>query len=397
MFRYNYKLLRPDSKTETAIYLLINRYKLKYPIGFSVIPKEWDNKHKKAKYDAALNRELLKIHEALQLIYDNCLNENTEPSAAYLRSELERRLKKKKIEGTQFFNAYEDFKKKAVKYNTLRKYGTIRNHLFDFNPSLKFEDINLSFYDSFTRYLVGIGNHNNSVAKAISVIKAFMRWSYEREYHKNEAFKRFKPKEWEETTDIIYLSEEELKKAAKAVLNKPHLEQEKDAYLLRCLTGLRYSDLKDLKKENIDLTKGVIVKDTIKTGERVLIPLLPLAKEIILKYWDSSDFIPVRSNQKSNKLLKEIFSSEEINLNTKVVKVRHSGGKRDSKVFFKWELITTHTARKTYISLSRKFGLADDVIMKITGITDRNTLKKYKQLEKEQAAEEMVSKWEGRV
>jgi integrase len=394
MFKYNIILLRPDSKTPTAVYLHIKKYKLKFPLGISILPAEWDKKKKVSKADAAINKELHKVALALKSIYDDCLEKHIDPDAAYLRSELEKSLKRNKVEGTDFFTAFEDFKRKAVKYNTLRKYGTIYNHLHDFNASLKFSEINLTFLDDFTAYLIKIGNRNNSIAKAISVIKAFMRWTFDREYHKNEIFKKFSPADWEEDTEIIYLTEDELKKAAAAQLKKPHLEEEKDAYLLRCLTGLRYSDLKDLQRESIDLEKGFILKDTIKTGERVLIPLLPTAKEIILKYWDREGFIPVRSIQKSNKLLKEIFF--EIKLNTKVVKVRHKGGERISKVYEKWELITTHSARKSFISLSRKFQLADDVIMKITGITDRETLKKYKQLEKEQAADEMLSKWQGR-
>ena len=72
------------------------------------------------------------------------------------------------------------------------------------------------------------------------------------------------------------------------------LERVRDVFILGCLTGMRYSDYKRIKRENIinDVIRMREVKDKSKTLE---IPLSSWAKEILEKY---NYYLPVISEQK---------------------------------------------------------------------------------------------------
>lgn len=133
-------------------------------------------------------------------------------------------------------------------------------------------------------------------------------------------------------------------------------------FVVGCLTALRYSDYSTLTKDNYQ--NGYIVKRTKKTNVDVKIPAHDYVKEIFAKYNGS---IPCGlCIQYFNKYLKVIM--REIGLNDKVTYSFTKGGKLQTVTREKWELISSHTARRSAATNMYLTGRMKTLeIMKLTG------------------------------
>lgn len=116
---------------------------------------------------------------------------------------------------------------------------------------------------------------------------------------------------------------------------------------------------------------------TIKTTDRLTIPLSKYARDILGRYETSDDdkALPVTSNQKANKALKEVCRLSGIDRPVTVVDI--CGSRRTEIVKPKYELIGTHCGRRTFISNALSLGASPQVVMKITGHSDYAAMKPY--------------------
>lgn len=130
-----------------------------------------------------------------------------------------------------------------------------------------------------------------------------------------------------------FLTADELHRIETHTFRIRRLEQVKDVFLFVCYTGLAYSDLKGLTRDN--LSKGIDGKTWItyernKTGIQARIPLLPMAQVLIDKYQDDPEcnadnkILPVKSNQKLNSYLTEIAEICDISKNITMHLGRHT-------------------------------------------------------------------------
>jgi integrase len=161
----------------------------------------------------------------------------------------------------------------------------------------------------------------------------------------------------------------------------------RDNFCFACLTGLRYSDLRLLKKENIK--EDYIELRTEKTKDFLKIPLSPYAKDILIK---NGGVLPrLFSNQKTNVFLKEIGEIAELTEEILIVKYRAA-----QKVEFiapKYKFLCTHTARRSFVTLSLEKGMRPETVMSITGHKDYKTFKKYIKMTDKVKLVEMNNVW----
>ena len=192
-----------------------------------------------------------------------------------------------------------------------------------------------------------------------------------------------------EEVNNIYLSEVELKKIINLDLrNDKNLEEVRDLFIVGCYTGLRFSDFSQIRKENIIEGKFIKLK-TIKTDEWVTIPLMTEVAVVMGKYKDQSNNLPKAfDNQVMNRYLKEIGELAEIKEN--FLKVRSKGKDRFEETFKKFELITTHTARRSFATNMFKKGIPSRVIMKITGHRTEKAFSSYIKISEDENAELML-------
>ena len=298
-------------------------------------------------------------------------------------------------ETRNFFDDFDDFisaKSVQVSESTLKKYKQTKKHLKDFEKDtglkLSYSKINPLFIDKFYPYLIEEKNFiDNTINKTISFLKAFMNWAVERKLTTNTDFRSFKIKY--NKNDIIYLTDDELMTLYDLKVKNERLERVRDVFCFQCFTGQRYSDIENIS--NLDIKNGVWKFRAKKTGDLLDVPLNRYALSILDKYkaWESP--LPIISNQKMNEYVKELCELAEINGLVRITKIQ--ANKKIEDVQPKFNLIGTHTARRTFISLSLKNGMKPDYIMKIVGHSDYRMMKRYLAIENIEVRNAMDKAW----
>lgn len=273
------------------------------------------------------------------------------------------------------------------KRSTIVQYQNCLNHLRAYEKSKKkritFESVDLQFYNSLLDFCYTELNFSaNSVGKLIKNIKLLMGLAMEEGLHSNMFYKSRSFKKPQETADTVYLNQDELTKIANTVL-PPYLENVRDVFLVGCYTGLRFSDYNKLTNDRL-INNGEMYKiRTEKTGEEVVIPLHPEAKRILDKY-EPNGGLKLISNQKFNKFIKEVCRiaglTEDVSFN------RTIAGEKTRFTNKKYELVSSHTARRSFATNAYLAGVPSLAIMSITGHKTEGSFLKYIKVTKEEQA-----------
>ncbi|MDO8366896.1 MAG: tyrosine-type recombinase/integrase [Saprospiraceae bacterium] len=251
---------------------------------------------------------------------------------------------------------------------------------------LDFLDFDYAFFADFTNYLFTKNFSKNYIHKIVSTLKTILREADKREISPALKYKSDWVQVSREEPAKIYLTEEELDKIAALDLStNARLDRVRDLFLLGCFTGLRYSDYRSLKLENLVIKNGRQYIDilTQKTRQRVVIPLRKIVVDMLQKY----NGVPPQgiTNQKANEYLKELGTLSGLDQAILVTSFR--GGKRIDQIFKKYQLITTHTARRSFASNAFKAGVPVKSIMQLTGHKTEKEFYKYIRLSGEEHAE----------
>lgn len=285
----------------------------------------------------------------------------------------------------------ESEKTNRVGYRMISGYNVTLKLLKEFSDqnleqSLNFNDIDRVFYIDFVEFLKAKNYKTNTIAKNIRNLKAFLNEATKQGVNSNMAFRAFEKKT--EDTDTIYLTPDELETLWKLDLsNKPHLERVRDLFLVGCWTGLRFGDLSRVKPENIK--DGFIEIEQAKTKGFVIIPLHHYVTAIFDKY--NGELPKAISNQKTNKYLKNIARLAGLNDNIHITET--VGGVQRSVKRQKWELVTTHTARRSFASNQYRSGFPAQSLMKITGHKTEKAFLRYIRLSDKEHAKMLREHW----
>ena len=286
---------------------------------------------------------------------------------------------------SNFYEAFDDFVRVCGRQNdwthsTFEKFAAVKNHLKNFRSELSFEFFNEEGLTEYVQYLREVREMRNStIGKQLSFLKWFLRWSFKQGMHSNNAYDTFKPKLKDTQKKIIFLTWEELNKLREFKIppTKQALERVRDVFLFQCFTGLRYSDVFNLRRSDI---KGDHIEvTTVKTSDSLIIELNDHSRAILEKYKDvefeNNKVIPVITNQKMNNYLKELAELAEIN--EPVQQTYYKGNERIDEVTPKYALLGTHAERRTFICNALALGIPPQVVMKWTGHSDYKAMKPY--------------------
>ena len=419
MASFKYYLKDAGGNSLTSIYLLfddsVNRAKLY--IKQTIHPKKWNATKGEANKTLAAfadyNQKLKRIKDEVKAIHIKLTSTGTF-STEKLKDHFDLLLAE--INGMKISNAYglnkaidkitdlvphyiksvENIKGKA----TIGSYGqtltVLKGYETQKRKRLTFEAIDVDFYYEFKDYLMSGCNYSpNTVGKHIKNLKAFMNEATERGLNTNQTFKSKKFKVESEDADNIYLTESELDRMRELDLsNNLRLDKARDLFLIGCYTGLRFSDFSQLTKSNLTQFEGTecITLKTQKTGEKVTIPLRIQAKAILSKYENTLTGFPLPiANQNLNYYIKEIGEMAGI---TELVLQYITKGRLKTEVERpKFELIGTHTARRSFATNAFLSGLDSVNIMKITGHRSNKTFLKYIKITAEQNALLVANHW----
>lgn len=258
--------------------------------------------------------------------------------------------------------------------NTYKKQYTYRSHLHKFAPRLIVQELTTKFLDKLVLYYINKAKYENAtIKKVLTDMRWFFRWLISQGFQIDMGILTYKVRLKDVENQIIYLTWDEVMKMWNYEPQQDYLKRVKDVFLFCCFTSLRYSDVAQLKRENI-------INDTIqlvsqKTKDFLIIDLNDYSKSILEKYSNCDKVLPVISNQKYNYYLKEL--AQLCGIDTPVTIVSICGSKRTTEVKPKYELITSHVARRTFISQAVIMGIPIPVIMKWTGHNDYKAMQPY--------------------
>lgn len=397
------------SEKNIILYLRgLGKKTLKFNTGEKIDAKHWDSSKQIVKRTYTghpeLNSYLNALKEKIKKRYRLLSLENDLITYDMVKANVESLFQDKKPIDTKklFYEAYNQFlevKKTEKRHRTLQKYNTLLDHLKAFEKDkhfkLSFENLNLQFYEKFTAYLMQDLKHsNNTIGKYISSLKTFLHWAVDRKLSTNIEFTRFKV--YNDKTDIVVLTEKELMNIysfdfsnIEGLTNQDTLKKVRDVFCFQCFTGQRFSDIENLKRDDIKNDSWYL--HTYKTKDIIEIPLTPLAKEILERYKNDSKPLPIISHQKTNDLIKDVCKYAQIN--EPVTLVRYRGHERIETTKPKYECISTHTARRTFVTISLEKGMKPETIMEITGHTSYKTFKKYVKITSKVKHQEMNKYW----
>ncbi len=264
--------------------------------------------------------------------------------------------------------------------STVAKVNVFGRHLKAFKENVTFEYLDERGIAEFLDYLQEKkGMRNSTLSKMYGILLWFMKWALNQGYHTNNAYDRFKPRYKKPEKPIVFLTIEELKKVAAIEIptEKQYLERVRDVFFFCCWTGLRHSDVYNLRKSNIK--KDHIELTTIKTSDTLRIDLNKHSRAILAKYADvvfpNGKVLPVISNQKMNDYLKELGILAE--LTEPITQTYYCQRERIEETRPKHELLCTHTGRRSFICNALALGIPPQVVMKWTGHSDYSAMKPY--------------------
>lgn len=288
-----------------------------------------------------------------------------------------------KVEKT-FFEVYDIFVDEESinsqwNYRTLQKMKTQKKVLEEFDHDISFEKFNEQYLSNYQRYLERKNHKNSTISKELAALKWFLKWAMKKGYTKSGEFEKFKPKIKNVQKKIIFLNKSELKKFTEYEIptDKNYLEKIRDVFLFQCFTGLRYSDVFNLKRS--DVKDGYLEITTLKTADNLIIELNSYSRKLLNKYIDvefeHNKALPVISNQKMNDYLKELAELAEID--ELVTQTYFKGNERIEEVLPKYSLMSTHAGRRTFVCNALSLGIPPQVVMKWTGHSDYKAMKPY--------------------
>ncbi|NGM63565.1 tyrosine-type recombinase/integrase [Sphingobacterium sp. SGG-5] len=425
-------ILRKDTKSKDDLYALQLRYSLhgntpvSYMIGKSILQENWDNDEKEAIYIskpiakklapdvnfnlflsahgvAEINAMLSDIELKIKGIEDRFRMDGVDYSGSDVIYELKNMMsgksrqkidKGKKISVVDFIEGNENENKGKLTESTIKHYTTIRNMLSDYDTLKKkvhyTHDAGFDYFNGVALFMVSKGLVNATIKKRLAQLRVFLDRARKKGYRTDESFRDFS---WsEKETDVVALTMGELKKIEAVELKTERLSKVRDVFVFMCYTGLRFSDVLNLKRHNI---RGDFIRLTAqKTKDLNGIPLSNKAREIADKYIvsDNDLVFPIPSHQKFNEYIKEV--AELAGLTETVEKVRFSGAKRIVKTFPRKDQVTAHTARRTFVTLSLELGMKAEEIMPITGHRSYKSFKRYVKITEKRAKEALLNAWD---
>lgn len=375
--------------------------RIDFSTGYRIDASKWDEDKQRVKNGCTnklkqsaseINADLLAYYSDIQEIFKGFEVENTTPTPQQLKETFNNRNKPESEQGKEseapkvaFFKAFDEFIRECGTQNswghaTYEKFAAVKNHLKTFDENISFDTLDESKLMRYINYLRDIvGMRNTTTDKQLAYLKWFLRWSVKKGYNGNTVFDDFKPKLKSTQKKVIFLTWKELNQLRECVIpeTKKYLERVRDVFLFSCFSGLRHSDIYNLKRSNIK--DGHIEVTTLKTADSLIIELNNHSRTILDKYKDvhfeQDKVLPVISNQKMNDYLKELAELAEIN--EPVRETYYKGNERIDTVLPKYALLGTHAGRRTFICNALSLGIPPQVVMKWTGHNDYKAMKPY--------------------
>lgn len=363
--------------------------------GIVVSKGDWNEKShriKQGKYVNGtpfnvINTDISEKEKFIVDYFNDCAFRNAIPKLTDLKERFNHQFKHSPARSSnEFYFLFDKFiettaETRGWEKNMIEKYKRIRERLYKFNPDLNFLDLSEATMNGIMREFSQT-MYNDALEKTLFCFKRFVKWARNKNYPIHDECLSFNPKLPMAHKEVQYLTSEDLNKIEDLPLEEGGaLDMTRDLFLFQCNTALRYSDLKQLKKDNIIVQpdgKYALRKLTEKDDDIVYIPLTKTAESIYVKYrdnvYDGEVLFPVISNQKYNEHLKELGEKAELEGEWTDYEYRLS-----EKIEIKTPKkdLSSHTARRTFIVTAYNAGVPIDLIAMVTRHNDMKAMRLY--------------------
>ena len=374
--------------------------RIEFTTGYRIDAAKWDSDKQRVRNGCSnklkqpaseINASLLGYYTEVQEIFKKFEVEEIMPTPEQIKEAFNalhkpiEEVKQRKSTPNAFYKVFDEFVRDCGRQNdwtdsTYEKFAAVKNHLMNFRDGLTFDFFDEKGLNDYVTYLRDVKEmRNTTIGKQLSFLKWFLRWAFKKGVHQNNAYDSYKPKLKSTQKKIIFLTWDELNRLRefKIPSNKQALERVRDVFLFQCFTGLRYSDVFNLRRSDI---KGDHIEvTTVKTSDSLIIELNKHSKAILDKYKDvafeDNKVLPVITNQKMNDYLKEL--AELADIDEPIRQTYYKGNERIDEVTPKYALLGTHAGRRTFICNALALGIPPQVVMKWTGHSDYKAMKPY--------------------
>ena len=378
-----------------------NGNRLDFYTGVSIDEIDWNPKYQRSYNKRSVeNKELEKLESIIEDIFNEFEYELKRfPTGKELRHAFKIATNKKPDVPNVGISVLDLFDIYTQNIGTLRqwtegrykKYNQLKNHweLFDKNIILNelTEDNLINFIKYFQDGPLDYKtkkkkkpHRNTSIAKEFADFMSMISWAATKDLYSGKLHDSFEPifKGAEGgLKDLVFLSWDELMKLYNFDFENSYRDKLRDLFCFLCFTGLRYSDLKKLKRDHVKSDHILVV--TEKTIDPLKIELNDFSREILNKYeefkFPGDLALPVISQQNFNDDIKVI--ARLLEFDEKINEVYFVGSKRYEKTYLKYDEISSHAGRRTFVTNGIAMGIPTDVIMKWTGHKDQRAMKPY--------------------
>ncbi|WP_430412858.1 tyrosine-type recombinase/integrase [Kordia sp.] len=407
-------LRKPNDNKETSIlfsaYIKNEGRKFVYSTGETVNPKDWDfdnrqpkhlqDKTEKGNKHRVLKRQLDRYSSFYVDLVQNYKLTRRDLIISDIRSDFDTEFKRTKSIASKFFEVYDifltekknDYTEDANSQTTIKRYEYNKKLLIDFETYLKkkihFNQINKTFYNSLIDFCINQKKHSaNTVRRNVGLFKTFLYWSLENGYTYKTDFQKFKAPKAQQTDEVALTLDQVQEIFGYDLTKNERLEKVRDLFVFGCATGMRYSNYSKVNKNDIQ-GSFIKVRDQKNTDKALEVPLNDFSMYVLKKY----DYkLPKLSNQKFNDYIKEVFKLIGYDEHTKkTIKV---GKKIIEQINPLYERISSHTARRSFITIMKNKKIPDKVIMSYTGHKSLEVFNKYYKPNNDERKDFMQNVW----
>ena len=280
-------------------------------------------------------------------------------------------------------NQFLDGKKDRYALGTLKSYRTSREHVLDLDrkrgKAAQVDEIDLTWVDDFTQYLRRRGLMKNSRRKTFKNIKSVLNWGSDRGLVNNHVYRDAIKLGNEVPPEHIALTLEEVKLiesldlgTVDTTFDRHSLELARRMFLASCYSAARFSDLHQLC---LSSARGehILIRPSKSKKDVVNIPISPGLRRVLELVGE--DQLPYMSNQKYNPKIKELGRLSSLDRQVHIVRDEDPNPIITTMPLY--QAMSSHTCRRTCITILLRMGFPQEVVMKISGHKDERSFRKY--------------------